>query len=324
MSLGQRKRNFRELINHHRDNIAESNTNAVSKDEGLQENKRKVILDKIAKEDEDKIAKLEDGYRRLKEINNEIFNKEDERDTLMEDLDKMKEEITHLRVLRLKKNKKALTDVLQFTKSELEELNKLKGRFYPSDPRSSFSKSTIAYESILAAAPSRLRYSPREAKLKLSDHMQCFLRSVISDEKISMVGVSTLFRIDNGLRYKFSPCDLAIKKNGIFFGIKKLLIDFDLVVNGWKQCLAAYVCKDVVSIIVGYLHGDFQFCAKKNKLLPSLYLGNTSTLRTIVIYTLNRKRTIENVNVPNTATIHILRVFVAPSMCCVVSNCCCV
>lgn len=208
---------------------------------------------------DDKDDKLKKAKWKVQVLEEEISQKEDEKDGLEEYLKELEEEITRDRILKLKKDKKVLETLLKFTKRELDFVERIKedvGSLHRPEPQT-IGDLASAYESILAAAPSRLRYSPCKSKLELNDHDKYFFHQFISNSKVMMIGANASFSVSAGIHYGFIPSrTFTIRKDGVFLGSKKLEIDFRLIFNAWEKCLTEYVCKDIVSVILVYLHGN--------------------------------------------------------------------
>lgn len=158
----------------------------------------------------------------------------------------------------LKKKPQVIPELLRFTKDDLNQLEQMRSYVssYELDPQT-ISRRLSAYESILAAAPSRLQQ--RDHRMRLYDHDKFLWGKIISNEMLSMIGLTTMVNIDRGVYHSFYYSTFTVEKDGIYCGGQKLIIDFDLIFDTWNRSLVDHVCIDAVSIIVGYLHGDIDF-----------------------------------------------------------------
>lgn len=227
------------------------------------ETTRQGILDTIIKIGHDKDAKKNFNQRKIKELQEEISKKEQEVESLIEDIDKIEKGIVQDNISRLKKDKKVLEQLLKFTKSEWNQIKDIKSNIAPRRLQPQYmDEFASAYDSILAAAPSRLFHAPRIAKSELRNYDEYFLGQVVNNISVIMIGANAVldFEDDNvEMYYKIGSSKFRIKRNGIFYRSNKLMIDFDLIFNVWERRLLDHLCKDVVLIILGYLHGDIKF-----------------------------------------------------------------
>lgn len=226
--------------------------------------KRKRILDTVFKNDCHQMAELQNKRLHLEELADEIEEKKEMYSNLEYDFHEMVDEITQERISILKKDKQTLSELLCYTQEELNELEEFKRYTCAQQPIPERINNVVsAYESILACRPARIAYPDH-----INDEHFYFGR-IKDGQSLEMIHARTKFDIEDGVYHSFYRTTVRVKRDGVYYveylAEKKLIIDFDIIFTAWNQCLSNHLCKDEISIVVGYLHGDIDFCSTQEK-----------------------------------------------------------